>query len=80
MSTRIIISIPVLAFLAIVPASYAQESQAPSDSWLEIVSYQDQVSRARLEPTQLDGQKGIAVVFKGTGSISRLFYCLCSNL
>ena len=69
MSTRIIISISVLAFLAIVPASYAQESQAPSDSWLEIVSYQDQVSRARLEPAQLDGQKGIAVVFKGTDDL-----------
>ena len=69
MSTRIIISISVLAFLAIVPALYAQESQAPSDSWLEIVSYQDQVSRARLEPTQLDGQKGIAILFKGTDDL-----------
>ena len=69
MSTRIIISISVLAFLAIVPASYAQESQAPSDSWLEIVSHQDQVSSARLEPAELDGQKGIAVMFKGTDDL-----------
>ena len=52
------------------PAVNAVTSEkTSSNSWVEIARYENEFSRARLEPAEFDGQKGIAVVFNGTDDL-----------
>jgi thiol:disulfide interchange protein len=67
-----IISVFLILFLApsvdaVTPQDALRRSESPSsNSWTEIARYENEFSRARLEPAEYEGRKGVAVVFKGT--------------
>ena len=51
---------------ALCVAACAAAAPAGSDNAIEIVRYENQFSRAHLEPGRLEDRPGIAVVFEGT--------------
>ncbi len=65
MPIKIIKVISVILFLTL-PVNAGPPESSSSNSWLEIARYEDEFSQARLEPAELEGRKGIAVVFNGT--------------
>ena len=67
MHIKVVKVISVFLFLFLMSAVNAATSESTSsNSWVEIASYENEFSRARLEPAEFEGQKGIAVVFDGT--------------
>jgi thiol:disulfide interchange protein len=67
MPIKTIKALSVFLTLFLTPAVSAVTSEnSSSNSWIEIARYEDEFSRARLEPAKFEGRKGIAVVFNGT--------------
>ncbi len=70
MSIRTVTAISVFCILLFVPSANADAAESASSGlWVEIARYKEEFSRARLEPAEFQGRKGIAVIFDGTGDL-----------
>jgi thiol:disulfide interchange protein len=78
MFSRTVRAIIVFFVLLFVSSVYAvADEPSSSTSWVEIAHYENEYSRARLEPAEFNGSKGIAVVFEGTDDLH--YYARAEN-